>query len=449
MIVRPFLLHGPANFVSFPQHVLFWQPILSALSVVLHPPGADIAVPGRTELNMHPVMQRGCLRLVCCFALVALATPWAVAAPSERFESGAVARLGKPKASSGALLPLARVELGASELERALFADAADGRLDEHSPLAASLIASGVANQARLDDCLDRFARLTNRLVEQVDSSSPPLMRARIAHEFMHRELLTGPYVLECSNVQATLERGQFNCVSSAIVFNHLARAVGLDARGIAVPGHVFSMVVCQRETFDVQTTCARWFDIRHDPSGSVAWPGSQAAASATGAQRRELSDVSLAAIIYYNEGVTHLHRAAFPQALAENLKALRLDPACHTAYDNLLAGVNNWAVELSRSGRYAGALDVLRDGLSIAPTHDLFQKNYVTICLEWAERAAGENRFGEAQAALDEAARYNPRDPRLDESRREIARRRQDGAAGEGRPRFPAQRSDQRDSAA
>jgi len=311
-------------------------------------------------------------------------------------------------------------------LEKRLFADAADRRLDEFPLLEAGLIASGVEKPGRLAHYRRRFDALIDELLPRIVKGSKPPQQAQTVFEFLHGRVLTGGYQLESTDLRAALDKGRFNCVSASVLFGCLAEACGLDVCGLEMPGHAMSRLRLADGPLDVETTCARWFTLLDDPAGQA-----EAVRRTLGedlsrryAQAREVSPVEMAAMIYYNRGVDLLAASRFEDAAVANAKALRLDPASTTARGNLLATINNWAIALSAAGRYAEAAELLRCGRSFDPTFEAFSLNFVHVHHEWSQSLCREGRFGEAVGLLERAAAERPDLPYFQQSSEEVYRR-------------------------
>lgn len=297
--------------------------------------------------------------------------------------------------------------------EERLFADAADGRLDRHSLLEAALIAGGTLDEEAVRRYEARLDALAAELARSKAVAGPPRKQAEAIFEFMHRRILTGGYHLNASDVGETLDRGRFNCVSASLLYNCLAGRFGIEARGLEVPGHAMSRLVLAGQTLDVETTCPRWFELMSDPEKQAdlvaETTGFRHAQGASPAGRREVDGTELVATVYYNRGVDLLAGGRFPEALAANAKALRLDPANATARGNLLATLNNWAIALGRAGQHAEAAAVLRRGLALDPSYATFDVNFTHVHHQWAECLAREGRFAEALDLLAEAGAERP----------------------------------------
>ncbi len=293
-------------------------------------------------------------------------------------------------------------------LERQLFADAADGRWDEHSILAAALIASGVDDREHLDDYVARVAALITELRQSAELNGTERQQAQAVLEFLHRRILHGGYQIDCTDLRIALDEGRFNCVSASVLFHCVAEQVGLQVHGLEVPGHAMSRLVLGDGVLDVETTCPTWFRLLGDPQKQAAVVaktlGDSAAGSGKPAERRVVSAVELVATIYYNRGVDLLGQRQYAQAVSANAKALRLDPFNSTAEGNLLASLNNWAIAMGSAGRYPEAVRLLELGLALDATYPTFRTNYVHVYHQWIAELLAKGRRDEARSVADQA---------------------------------------------
>ena len=225
-----------------------------------------------------------------------------------------------------------------SALEVGLFADAADGSLDNHSLLAAALVASGVDDAKAVADYENQVAVLIERLRRSGKVSGSPREQVRAVFEFMHRELLYGGYRLDATDMTTVLREGRFNCVSSSVLFCCLCSRFGIAAEGLEIPGHAMTRVELPDGELRIEATCPQWFSLIGDPRRreelirkTVGGQVSKAAGKPDGF--RGVSGVELIATIYYNRGVDLLGRREFAAAMAANCKAVRLDGSNNTAW--------------------------------------------------------------------------------------------------------------------
>lgn len=293
------------------------------------------------------------------------------------------------------------------ELEMRLFADAAEGRLDQHSRLEAALVASGVTNRAELREL---SSKVDQRMAEWRHAElhrEPPPRRAELLFARMHAELLTGGYRRDCSNLTDLLETGRFNCVSATVLWQCLAESFEIVSTAVESPGHVHAQAVLNGRWVTIETTCPQWFEMQDDPARLQAARAHVGGSLSSG--DRELTAVGLLAAVYYNRGIELLEQRQFAEAVAANAKAVRLDPQSAIAHGNLLAALNNWALHLGAEGNFERATELLGQSRSFAPQHATFAINYVAVHQQWIDRLIAEQRLSEALALARRLERELP----------------------------------------
>lgn len=222
----------------------------------------------------------------------------------------------------------------------------------------AQQLLSDVARAAGASDAAIELALARYHAATAVYRASEPAFatswqKACFLHALLHRHMLQGPYQAAASSVTTALAGGPYNCASATALYLALARDFGLQAEGVAAPGHVWCRVDEADASFDVETTQVDWHErlqARNCRSG------------------RPLDDARLVALVHYNQGV-RLHRECrFVEAIASNRQALALDPDSPQARDNLLAVIHNWSVLLAASGQGVEALPAWAAGLQCDP---------------------------------------------------------------------------------
>ena len=313
-----------------------------------------------------------------------------------------------------------------NRLEERLFADAADGRLDEFSPLEAALVAGGVEDADTLHRYQQKAAALVDQLRRSAALDGTPAQRAEAIFEFMHRHVLRGGYDLAYTDLRRVLDEGRFNCVSATVLFNYLAGEFGLECRGLEMPGHAMSRVVLPDGTLDIETTCPRWFRLTGDPKLQEAAATKMIGAAAVGRSLegpRGLADP--------NGGDDLLQpgrRSAGGKAFCRSGRGQRQGPAARSAKrhrpGNLLATINNWSIELGNSQHFAEAVDLLRQGLAIDAKFEAFAQNYVHVHHQWVDHLCRAGRFEEAIDILSRAAAEMPDRDYLRRAQSEVCQR-------------------------
>ncbi len=321
------------------------------------------------------------------FVLLSSSTP-----PLEAASTGPGHPQAKPIAYENIAATLGEVPL--SRVEQKLFDDAADGYLGNHDLLTASLIAGGIDDPYELDLHQIQFDGWVEELERQAIRKLPETRRAEAIFHFMHTRLFHGGYALECTNVFHIFQTGRYNCVSGTILYCCLANRFGLDVRGREITGHAMCRLFLENRAIDIEVTCPRWFELLDNPKRQAKviektlgyCPGDSSE------NFRDVTPVELVATIYYNRGVDLLLNQSFAEALASNQKTLRLDPESKTAWGNLLATLNNWAIHEADQCHYAKAVELLQAGMALQPQFETFQSNYAHVTRRWAEAQTTES---------------------------------------------------------
>ncbi len=360
------------------------------------------------------------LRRLLCLLLVLMSLLW---------PGGSMTVASPPKDTQAAHSDPRRLLDGfvsLSTLEVGLFADAADGILDKHSLLTAALVASGVDDPETVDSYEKQVAVLADRLRRSPALSGSPREQVRAVFEFMHRELLYGGYHLDATDMTTVLQEGRFNCASASVLFCCLCSRFGIAAQGLEIPGHAMIRVELPDGELKIEATCPQWFRLIDDPQRRAELIrktiGRQAAAGNSDGFR-SVSGVELVATIYYNRGVDLLGRRQFAEAMAANCKAVRLDRSNETAWGNLLATLNNWAIAAGSSGRFSEAVALLETGLAVEPGFGAFTSNYTHVYHRWVETLCGQGRHEEALEQLRRAAAIQPHEPWFRQASQDVLR--------------------------
>ena len=318
---------------------------------------------------------------------------------------------------------------GIDPVERALFQDAQGGKWERFDLFRAAMVAEGI----RDIELIRAYEARLNALVEKVsraNGNTSPQALTRALFEAMHKEILTKPYSLDCTELSKVLKTGHFNCVSATILFNCLAEKAGLDVCALEMPGHALSRVKFGNGlVMDLETTCPTWFDLQSDkerqmatlqriaPTPAIAEPPTaQNAVPATPepmmelpSDRREINPVQLIATVYYNTGVDLHNKKSHPEAAAANVKALYLDQHNEQAWTNLLVSINNWALdevsEKKGEKRFYNFATVLLDqGVALDPTYANFRANYTYVFYHWIHGLATKGQFDDARQVFAHA---------------------------------------------
>ena len=277
-----------------------------------------------------------------------------------------------------------------------------------------ALILSGVAG-ADLAEPRRRYLAAADVVEAQVSDIDDPNQRARHVLEFLHDQVLT-EYVERQTRMDSLIFHGTYNCVSSAVAYMILNRAVGLRTAGVRTSDHAFCRVLLDDGDVDVETTTRLGFDpgTRHEFTDAFSGrTGYSYVPANRDPHRQETDDIGLLALILRNRvafaGDDGRHLAAV--GLAVDLYALT---SAEDAYEVLQRSLSN-------VGAYYGRLQAFADGLPFidaavarygaGPRLQQMQRdlhyNAIVVLVQRGDLQA-------AQATLDRAADAERLDARL-----------------------------------
>ncbi len=294
--------------------------------------------------------------------------------------------------------------------EQALFADAAAGAVDVRAFETLALHASGVTRDSDRGSFIARIDALEAAARDRLDLTAS---RADVGGEllaWLHDEHLTGGYEEGQTDLHTLLDSGVYNCVSSAVIYVALGQRLGLDVRAIEVPDHAFAILYDGANHMDVETTTQQGFNPRRDRVAEFEeLTGYTYIPQANKSKRREIDMSGLAALIYYNHGVTALQDGRYDDALVANFRALNLDPEFDSAVKNALAALGRWSSDLSDAQAWDRALAVAQVGVALAPADRALASRHIGIWQRQATSLASAGDLNGALAVLQEAAAAIP----------------------------------------
>ena len=257
-------------------------------------------------------------------------------------------------------------------LERSLAAHARDGRLTGTTLLDAALLASGVA-EAAIPLEAKRVRAALAPAVARAKAQQGEAARGRALLTALH-ETVFRRYALSATALDHVERTGEFNCLSSALLYLVAAEGLLTSARGVVTPHHAFVHVTVEGKTLDVETTAPAGFDPDRTQMTSaqvkqVAGDDVSPEAFLAGLkQAEELPSLSLVAAVYSNRAIA-LARDGDTAAAA-----LALDRGARMATGALQKRMADWRASLLSKGardlvqqsRYDDARRLLELGLEV-----------------------------------------------------------------------------------
>lgn len=301
-------------------------------------------------------------------------------------------------------------------LEKELFEDIKDNKLDRFTLLEAGLIASGVKNKQKLDSYTQRadklFEIITNiKKFNELNDYEKSEVILIVLHKVLFKK-----YIINATRVDAVFDRGIFNCVSSAVIYNYYCERLGLKAYGILVPDHVFSAIRVKGELIDVETTTIYGFD----PTGKNK--GNKSFERLTGFKyygenskfRKTLDDIQLVATIYSNRGADSKKDFNYAQGIANSVKALNMYPELGEAENNLKANYVNWSLKLNKRKQYNKSLDIMKEAITFLPDDQDVVNAYKVAYQLLALSLAQKKNFPKSIETIQEINQLYPEDKKI-----------------------------------
>ncbi len=257
-------------------------------------------------------------------------------------------------------------------MERSLAAHARDGKLEGITLLDAALLASGVP-QAAIASEAKRIRAALAPAIARARVQRGEAARGRTLLIALHETVLRR-YELAATELDQVERTGEFNCLSSALLYLVAAEGVLTSARGVVTVHHAFVHVTVEGKTLDVETTTPGGFD--PDRSKLTSVQVKQLAGDDVSAEEfleglkqvEELPSLSLVAAVYSNRAIALVRRGDAAAA------AMALDRGARMATGGLQRRMADWRAsliskgvkDLVELGRFDDARRLLELGLEV-----------------------------------------------------------------------------------
>jgi hypothetical protein len=311
----------------------------------------------------------------------------------------------------------------ATGLEERLLKEAAAGALGTVDFVDGALLASGV-REAQLPQWRARLGAALEPLRNRARAGKGQAQRGRLLLSALHETLLTR-YVADASSLPRVLDTGEFNCLSSAVLYVMAAQGLLDQPRAMVSLVHAFARVTVDGRAVDVETTLPQGFDPNRatlftpatlERLGLVDASGARVDMAQQGNQAVELPPVALLAGLYSNRAVEHLQQGDVAAA------AVALDRGTQLAQGPQKERLTAWRGALmanaSRAlllqGRARDAVPLLQLGLpgSVGVTRTVLLHNLAVAWQQLAQEALTREEAQEALRFVDQAESAEPGQP-------------------------------------
>ena len=187
--------------------------------------------------------------------------------------------------------------------------------------------------------CMDKFEAIKNEVSSRRYQIMSEEERGRAVLKLLYRDYLK-TYSAAQTRINVALEKGLYNCVSSALLYMASAKAAGLDVRGQKTSEHAFCSIYIPRK-IDVETTNPYGFNpgSRETIKNENAIKGYYVVPKKFYTNRQEVSDILFAGLIAGNLCSFYLDKNDYTNAVplgAARYQALVLEKNQSKAVDNV-----------------------------------------------------------------------------------------------------------------
>jgi tetratricopeptide (TPR) repeat protein len=230
---------------------------------------------------------------------------------------------------------------------------------------------------------------------------------AEAALEYLHGNVLSR-YSLLATSVAGAVQSGSYNCVSSAVLYAILARAVGLTVTGVRTADHAFCTVLVDGSPVDVETTNVHGFDPGRrkeftDSFGAVT--GFTYVPPSNSRDRRPISTRELLALILYNRVSEEGQAGRYREAVNPAVSAWAFAPVEDFRETRDIA-FSNYATSLAMRGEFARAAAFLEAAQAAWGASPDVARLRFEVTHNWIVGAIQAGRLGEAVSLLADPGR-------------------------------------------
>jgi hypothetical protein len=243
-------------------------------------------------------------------------------------------------------------------LPEATLYPASAGALDRQGLVDLSLALSGVSSPAipAYRAVLDRWSQ---DFLATDAATQAPAKRAEGLLLFLHSRLKG--YSLTQTRIDVLVDKGTFNCVSSALVYMILGRDAGLDVQAVATSDHAFALVRVDGRDVDVETTTAHGFDpgTKTEFTNSFGQTGFVYVPPGNYNKRRTITDRQLLGLLVQNRMADYQRVGQPEESVGPAIDRWTIE-GTPEAFTTLTAGFTNYGAWLNARREYSKGLDLV-----------------------------------------------------------------------------------------
>lgn len=242
------------------------------------------------------------------------------------------------------------------------------------------LIESSLAASGLFSEDLDLYVLKYRKLLLRFENDRKAFFSTLTTYEqgefiltWAHNNILKD-YIEEQTLMDVLIDTGNYNCVSSAILYLILSKEAGLSTETIETSDHAFCTVKTDEGWIDVETTTSYGFNpgVKQEFQQAFNQTGYTYVPPGNYRERKRITDKAAAALIIQNRMSVLQKDSAHDQAVG-----LSIDRWIFANTDNNYNEMNdsfrNWSAVLNNRGSYLDAYNFL---LTVSEKYDLLDEN-------------------------------------------------------------------------
>jgi len=270
-----------------------------------------------------------------------------------------------------------------TQLEAEFFQNIDNGNITIETYYDAFLITSGIVDYEEFNKYKAKLGDLRARALTELKPyalEGPEVLGKELLLWLYSKNGILKKYVLKATLAQNLLDRGEFNCLSSSIIYALIYMEFGFNIKGVLTKDHSFCTIITPNGEIDVETTISSGFN-----------PGTKEIEQMANSQRityvpkgnyRGRKDVTIMTLIasLYANSISLLGRSINDpyEGLTMYKKGYYLAPNFDFFQKNILSSMNNIAIENVRKGNYENAVYYFDQAEEFSPKNTITKKNRI-----------------------------------------------------------------------
>lgn len=240
---------------------------------------------------------------------------------------------------------------------------------------------------------LDREIKLTVSYTNEITTASE-------IFDFMHQSIL-GDYDENVTTLVEIYKKGDFNCLSSALLYNVLLELSGIDTRMAVTTDHAYSVVLAGGRQIDAETTTALGFDMENKEQAQKNLERLTGFSYDSEKEAEIVDELGMLGNTYANRAFYAFEEKDNEEALQLALKGYSLYAEGNNVVSNTAASILGYAYELFDDEEYGDVLNLLTEIITNFPQSDYYDDvykssldNFIVQQIDEGNLTAAKNAF-------------------------------------------------------